>query len=182
MRRPLLTLAVAGSLALTACGDDDDTAATVATVATTAAAPTTAAATATTGPATTTTGAATTTAAEGDGQSDDPDADAAALAYSTAFDSGVIYDAKAQFIADAEALRPTIDAYTPAGEAVGGIRLVPTAVEISGDTATVTYDVEFAGQPAYQDQTGTVQRVDGSWQVSREEFCAFMASARNPCT
>ena len=57
-----------------------------------------------------------------------PEADAAALAWTTAFDSTSDFATKAPFIADAEALRPTIEAYTPAGEAVGGIALVPTSI------------------------------------------------------
>ena len=64
---------------------------------------------------------------------------------------------------------------------MGGIELVPTAVVVSGDTATITYDVMFAGQPAYQGQDGTIERVDGTWMVSREEFCGFMGAARNAC-
>ena len=58
---------------------------------------------------------------------------------------------------------------------------MPTAIVITGDTAAVTYDVTFAGQTAYEDQAGTVERVDGSWVVGRDEFCGFMAAARNPC-
>ena len=152
MRRALLTLTIAGSLALAACGgDDDDAAATTAAAATTtvaatttteaatttkAATTTTKAATTTTKAATTTTGAAasTTTAAASGGLAPgaDPDADAAALAWTTVFDSSLAYDAKAAYIADAEALKATIDAYTQAGQAVGGITLVPTAVAVSG--------------------------------------------------
>jgi len=187
MRRSLLALAVAGSLALAACGgDDDDAAATTAAAtteapATTAATTTTVEITTTSDAATTTAAGATTTQAEGDGGGDDPDGDAAALAWTAAFDSALSYDAKAQFIADAVALRPTIESYTTAGDAVGGITLVPTAVVVTGDSAAITYDVRFGGQPAYAGQTGSVQRVDGSWQVSREEFCGFMAAARNPC-
>ena len=58
---------------------------------------------------------------------------------------------------------------------------MPTDVVVTGDTAAITYDVMFAGQPAYPDQDGTVQRVDGAWVVGRDEFCGFMAMARNPC-
>ncbi len=97
------------------------------------------------------------------------------------FDSTLGFDAKSALVADAAALEATIDAYTPAGQAVGGIALVPTAVVVTGDNAAITYDVMFAGQPAYQGQTGSVQRVGDAWQVSREEFCGFMAAARNPC-
>ncbi len=104
-----------------------------------------------------------------------------ALAWTTAFDSNIDFATKAPFIADADALRPTIDAYTPAGAAVGGIALVPTSIVITGDTAAITYDVTFAGQTAYEDQDGSVERVDGAWIVARDEFCGFMAAARNPC-
>jgi iron complex transport system substrate-binding protein len=164
------------------CGDDDDGAADGSDTAQTTAAPTTT-------PAPVTTAAPSTSPAATNGGSaaggyvagDDPEADAVAQAWMTAFDSSVDYATKAPFIADAEALRPTIESYTPAGDAVGGIALVPTSIEITGDTATVIYDVTFAGQVAYQDQDGTVERVGGEWIVSRDEFCNFMAAARNPC-
>jgi iron complex transport system substrate-binding protein len=177
MRRALFPLTFVAALALAACGgDDDDTASATTNPPTTTAAPTTSAA------STTTEATATTTSAD-DGYvaGADPDADAAALAWTTAFDSTLGFDAKSGHIADADVLQPTIVAYTAAGDAVGGIALEPTKVEVSGDTAAITYDVTFAGQPAYQGQTGTVERVDGTWVVSRDEFCGFMAAARNPC-
>jgi iron complex transport system substrate-binding protein len=169
--RLLITLTIAGALALAGCGDDDDD----------AVAPTT-----TTAPSTTTiapdaTPASAAAAAGSYVPGADPEADAVAEAWTAAFDSTTGFDDKAPFIADADALRTTIEAYTPAGDAVGGIALVPTAIVITGDTAAVTYDVTFAGQPAYQDQDGVVDRVDGAWVVSRDEFCGFMAAARNPC-
>jgi iron complex transport system substrate-binding protein len=183
--RTLSTLTLTGALALVAaCGDDDD--ATTEAVETTEATETTEvvetteAVEATEAPATT---AATTSAPATGGYvpGADPDADAAALAWTTAFDSTLGYDAKATAIADAAALRPTIEAYTPAGDAVGGITLEPTAVVVTGDTAAITYKVLFAGTSPYPEQDGTVQRVDGVWVVGREEFCAFMGMARNPC-
>jgi iron-siderophore transport system substrate-binding protein len=176
--RTLPTLIVAAVLVAASCGDDDDSGA----AATTAAPETTAVPATTAAPATTadhgTTGAS---AAAAYVAGDDPEADAVASAWTTAFDSTVDFATKAPFIADADALRPTIEAYTPAGEAVGGIALVPTSIAITGDTAAVIYDVTFAGQVAYEDQEGTVERVDGEWIVSRDEFCSFMAAARNPC-
>ena len=194
MRRALLTLTLTGVLALAACGGDDDDASS----ATTAATPTTAAVATTTpeptaapqttaAPATTeppaTTAALDTTAVPAGGYvaGADPDADAAATTWKTVFDSTLGFAEKATLVADPEALQATIEAYTPAGQAVGGIALVPTAVVVAGDSAAITYDVTFAGQPAYQGQTGSVQRVGDTWQVSREEFCGFMAAARNPC-
>ena len=97
------------------------------------------------------------------------------------FDSSVTYDDKAAHIEDAEALRATIDAYTAAGEPMGGITLAPTAVVVDGEAATVTYDVMFGDTAAYTALTGMIDLVDGTWVVSREEFCSFMTSARNAC-
>ena len=113
----------------------------------------------------------------------DPDADAAALAWTTVFDSSVAYDAKAAYIADAEALQADDRRLhaRPARRSAAS-RWCPTAVDVTGDTAAITYDVKFAGQPAYQGQDRHARsEVDGTWQVSREEFCGFMAAARNPC-
>ena len=65
---------------------------------------------------------------------------------------------------------------------VGGrIQLEPTAVVITGDSATVTYDVLFAENVAYEDLTGEITLVDGTWVVPTPSFCGFMSSARTPC-
>lgn len=101
--------------------------------------------------------------------------------WSLVFDSAVVFEDKSAHIEDAEALRPTIEAYTVAGEGMGGITLAPTEVVVDGETATVTYDVMFGETAAYSALTGTVDLIDGTWVVSRAEFCGFMASARNAC-
>lgn len=111
----------------------------------------------------------------------DPEVDAVVTAWTTVFDSATPVDAKGPHLQEADALRATLEAYAGAGSQVGGIALVPSGVRIDGDTAIITYDVNFAGTEAYGDQTGRVVRADGSWTVSREQFCAFMASARTPC-
>lgn len=112
---------------------------------------------------------------------DDADVDAVVEAYSTVFDSTTTFADKAPFLPDAESLKVTIDGYLAAGNAVGGIALQPTAVTIDGDSAAVTYDVLFAGTPVYEDLEGSAVQVDGAWTVTKDEFCAFMTSARNPC-
>jgi iron complex transport system substrate-binding protein len=109
------------------------------------------------------------------------DADAAAEAWSTVFDSTVAFDVKAPFLADASALQATVEAYEAAGEAVGGISLAPSAVIVDGGTAVVTYDVNFGPNPAYTGQEGTIDLIDGVWVVSRDAFCGFMSSARVAC-
>ena len=111
----------------------------------------------------------------------DPEVDKVVAAYSAVFDSAVPYDAKAAHLADAEALRPTVEAYSAAGGRFGGIKLVPTAVAINGDQAAVTYDVLFGTTTQYRALKGEALREGSAWKVSREEFCSFMASARTPC-
>lgn len=118
---------------------------------------------------------------EDDAGGSSEEADAAAEAWSLAFDSNVSFDDKAEHIEDADALRSTIEAYGTAGASMGGITLVPTNVVVNGDSATVTYDVMFGSSAAYEDLVGLIDLVDGTWVVSRTEFCTFMASARNAC-
>jgi iron complex transport system substrate-binding protein len=108
--------------------------------------------------------------------------EAAAAAWSVVFDSTTRFEDKAPHLEDADALASTIEGYAEAGSMMGGISLAPTDVTVDGDVATITYDVLFGENPAYGDQTGELTLVDGVWTVSREEFCGFMASARNPCT
>jgi iron complex transport system substrate-binding protein len=64
---------------------------------------------------------------------------------------------------------------------MGGISLAPTAVAVDGDAATITYDVLFGETAAYTALEGVIARIDGVWTVGRDEFCTFMASARNAC-
>jgi len=102
-------------------------------------------------------------------------------AWALVFDSTVGFDAKAPHMEDADALQSTVESYTQAGSAMGGISLVPTVVAIDGDSATLTYNVMFGEETAYTALEGEMTLVDGVWMVSREEFCSFMASARNAC-
>lgn len=110
-----------------------------------------------------------------------PDEQAVADAYQTVFDSATTGDEKAAFLPDAAELAPTIEAYSSMAEGLGGIEMVVKAVSIEGETATVTYDVLIGGSPAYTDLDGTATAADGTWTVTREEFCGFMSSAQTPC-
>ncbi|MEP1124480.1 MAG: iron-siderophore ABC transporter substrate-binding protein [Ilumatobacter sp.] len=131
--------------------------------------------------ATTPEAAAEDTATEAVGEGGDDAATAAAGAWSTVFDSTIPFEEKSAFLEDPDALVDAVQAYADAGAGFGGIGLSPTAVAVDGETATVTYDVLFGENPAYSDQSGTIQLVDGVWTVSRDEFCAFMSSARVSC-
>ena len=103
-------------------------------------------------------------------------------AWAVVFDSALDFSEKAPHLEDAASLEASNGAYAEAGARVGGISLEPTAAAIDGDTATITYNVMFAEAAAYEDLTGEIQRVNGTWTVSREVYCGFLASARTPCS
>ena len=103
-------------------------------------------------------------------------------AWMVVFDSTVDFSDKIPHLEDAATLEASNAAYSAAGQGLGGISLEPTAVEISGNEATVTYNVLFGGTPAYEDLAGEIQRVGGTWTVSRDVYCGFLASARTPCS
>lgn len=164
-----------------ACGGTDATAA--AAAATTAATATTMAPTTTVAPTTTTTSAPATTTTEAAGivPGEDPDVDAIVVAYTTALDSVAPYDEKAPFIDDPSGLEETVAKYLETGESMGGIGVAVTAVSVDGDTATVTYDLLFAGNPSYPDLTGEAVKTADGWKITRAGFCSLMSSARVGC-
>jgi iron complex transport system substrate-binding protein len=165
------------------CGDDgDDVASTGTTAETTKDAPTTDAPTTTEAATTTTTTATTTSAAIAGGAFEEGSPEAAAAnAYALVFDSTVAFDDKAPHLEEADALRETVEKYGAAAQSFSGIKLTPTAVRVTGDSAAVTYDVYFGTTKQYSSLPGTIENRDGTWVVSRDEFCGFMASARTPC-
>ena len=183
MKRAILVVALA--LLAAACGDGATatTTAPPATAAPTTAAPTTttAAPTTTTAAPTTTEATTTTTAAPAIVPGEDPDVDAIVLAYTTALDSVLEYDDKAPYIEDSAGLEDTVAQYNVNGEFVGGIGVLPLEVTIDGDTAVVSYQLLFGGSPSYSPQTGDAIRVDDTWKVTREAFCALMVLARGGC-
>lgn len=103
------------------------------------------------------------------------------LAYRTVFDSRIPFEEKLPYLENAGELREVVEEYAETAENFGGISLDPTAVEIDGDLAEVTYNVMFGERAVYTDLTGNAVRVDGAWTVTRERFCTFMSSARVSC-
>ena len=91
-----------------------------------------------------------------DATSSGGEADAASQAWRLVFDSSVGFDEKAPHIEDADALQATVEAYTAASAAMGGITLEPTEVVVDGDTANVTYDVMFGDTAAYTALSGVI--------------------------
>ena len=107
--------------------------------------------------------------------------DAIVLAYSTALDSVLEFVDKEAFIEDAEGLEDTVAAYNVNGQMVGGIGVQPLQVTIDGDSAEVVYQLLFGGNPSYSPQTGDAIKIDDTWKVTREAFCALMVLARGGC-
>jgi len=176
LKRKLLLLVVLAVLA-TACSESD-----------TAESPTTAAPTTTVAPAPTTTATTTapettTTAGEAGGivPGEDADVDAVVLTYQIVFSSETDYDEKAPYLEDPAGLEQTVADYQETGESMGGVALAPTAVTINGNSADVLYDLLFGGTPTYPDLTGDAVLVDDTWKITRDMFCAMMASARVGC-
>lgn len=167
------------SLAVNACGGSTDS-----DSGDPAAAPTTVAPTTTTAPPTTTTAAPTTTTAapvSAITPGEDPDVDAVVVAYSIAFDSEADYAAKEGYIVDPTGLEQTVVDYLAIGETMGGVSVLVNEVVIDGDSADVTYDLLFNGNPTYPNLSGTAVLTDSGWQVPRSVFCSLMASARVGC-
>ncbi len=102
-------------------------------------------------------------------------------AWAVVFDSSAEFSAKLTHLAGDASLEAANTAYANAGERMGGISLEPIAAEVDGENATVTYNVLFGGTTAYEDLSGTLELVEGTWVVSRESYCGFLASARTPC-
>ncbi|MEM7338721.1 MAG: iron-siderophore ABC transporter substrate-binding protein [Actinomycetota bacterium] len=111
----------------------------------------------------------------------DPESQAAIDAFVAVYDSSADWATKAPHLEDADALEASNEAYREGGDGLGGIRLEATAAEISGDVATITYDVIFGENAAYNDLSREITLIDGTWVVSRDDYCDFLATARTPC-
>ena len=112
---------------------------------------------------------------------EDPEVDAIVLAYTTALDSTLGFEEKAQYIEDSADLEETVAQYNVNGEFVGGIGVLPLEVTIDGEAAEIIYQILFAGSPSYSPQTGDAIKLDDGWKVTREAFCALMVLARGGC-
>lgn len=188
MKRILLLL-VAVALVIAACSADGGSEPSTSSV---EASPSTTTTVATTAPPSTTTstsmaetstteGTATTVPPAAITPGEDPDVDAVVLAYQIVFSSETGYEEKMPYLVDPTGLEQTVADYQETGESMGGVALAPTAVAIDGDVADVSYDLLFGGTPTYPDLTGDAVRIDGTWKITREMFCAMMASARVGC-
>jgi hypothetical protein len=123
----------------------------------------------------------TTTTTAPSGPTDEQDTQEINDLYEIVFSSDTTYEEKAPLIDDPTGLEETVAEYTKTGDSMGGVGLVATSITVTGDTAEVTYDLLFGGNPTYPDLTGDAVRVDGTWLVTRELFCSIMASARVGC-
>lgn len=112
---------------------------------------------------------------------EDADVDAVVEAYMVVFDSTTTYEEKAPYLVEPEGLEETVATYTATGTSMGGVSLDPKSVTVDGDTAAVSYDFLFGGNPSYTNLTGDAVRTTAGWQITREMFCDIMRSARSSC-
>jgi hypothetical protein len=91
------------------------------------------------------------------------------------------FEEKAPFIEDSADLEATVAQYNVNGEFVGGIGVLPLVVTIDGDTAVISYQILFSGNPSYSPQTGEAIKIGGDWKVTRGAFCELMVLARGGC-
>ena len=87
----------------------------------------------------------------------------------------------APHLEDATALEATQAQFAAFGTGLGGIVIMPTAVTVEGDTATITYDILLSGNPFQTDNVGNLELIDGVWTVRRAVFCEGMAAAGISC-
>jgi hypothetical protein len=138
-----------------------------------------AAPTTTSGPTTTT--LAPTTTAVAFAPASEEDVEEITALYEIVFSNDTTYDEKAPLIDDPSGLEETVAKYTETGESLGGVGVAAKAITVSGDIASVTYDLLFSGNPTYPDLAGDAILVNGTWLVTREMFCSIMTSARVGC-
>jgi hypothetical protein len=112
---------------------------------------------------------------------EDADVDAVVEAYVVVFDSSTTYEEKAPYLVEPEGLEETVATYASTGTSMGGVSLDPKSVTIDGDTAAVSYDFLFGGNPSYTNLTGDAVQTAAGWQITREMFCDIMRSARSSC-
>lgn len=167
----MIVAAAALALLAGACGGEAEDAEPAETAPTTSAAPTT------TSPTATVADADVPAVVPGE----DADVDAVVEAYMVVFDSATTFEEKEPYLVDPSGLEATVEKYETNGEMMGGVSLDPKAVVIEGDTAIVSYDFLFGGNPSYTDLTGDAVKTESGWQITREMFCGIMTSARAGC-
>ncbi len=148
--------------------------------ATTEATTTTTEAAATTEATTTTTESATTTTEDVPYVAEGPDQIEIVQNWDLTFGIGP-FEEKATALEDSAALEATLDSYVAAVNNFGSIELPVTAVEVNGESATVTFDVLGNGATMAADLTGEMINVAGTWIVTRDSFCDAMKLARQSC-
>lgn len=93
-------------------------------------------------------------------------------------------DAVGEFVEDFDAIRPSIQAgmaqHTSATLANYRGQLIDVRL-VSATEATVRYNLLSAAQILYQDLSGTVDKTDGHWKVSRATVCALLSLGGITC-
>ena len=132
-------------------------------------------------PTTTTTTATTTSVPSAEADPRVRELESALDVFTLVYDSDSPFDSVGPHLENADALQATHAEFAAFGASVGGIQVVPTAVTIDDDTATITFDVHVAGTPYSSGGDGVLQLRDGVWVAPRSEFCAGMQLAGISC-
>ena len=94
-------------------------------------------------------------------------------AFEKFFSKDTSVDDRVKLLQNGEQFRATIEAQQTNALAQSASVKV-NDISVSGDTATVKYDILLNGQPALAGQTGTVVKVDGQWKVAVATFCSLL--------
>ena len=165
-RAALIPVCLLAILTLAACGGSSKSGQNTASSTTpaTSSPATAAASTTTSGPASTPGGAAT---LQGE-------AAAVAKAWETFFDGTTDAAQKTAVLQNGDQFQQLIQAQ--AGSQIAqSVKAQVSDVQVSGDTATVSYSISIGGQQALGGQKGQAVKTNGKWQVSDASFCQLLA-------
>jgi len=99
-------------------------------------------------------------------------------AFTTVFDPRVANEAAAANLADAAELSAVRTRLLElVAKVYPGVELVVTSVAVDGDSASVAYVYLLDGKVAFVPLSGALERVDGTWKVTRQSVCGLATAA-----
>lgn len=120
-----------------------------------------------------TAGNSTTPSASASTQNTAQETAAAKTAFQQFFDPTTSLDQRVKLLQNGDQFRAALEAQAKSPLAKSSSVKV-NDVTVSGDTATVAYDILLNGKPALANQTGHMVKTSGQWQVSTATFCTLL--------
>ncbi|AZG45791.1 hypothetical protein [Gordonia insulae] len=96
-------------------------------------------------------------------------------AYTVFFNGQTPPDQRAALIESGAAFTPVLQGLTQNPQSMQTTVNVKSVTLVDDTHADVSYDLLMAGNPALPDQSGQAVKVDGTWKVADDTFCALMA-------